>query len=271
MRELHQSSRHHLPYLETHVDRDIAREIGAHQVLGAPLTLKHLLLLGIASDATVQRRLRRLKQKGVVRETRSGADRRVVELSLSPAAMKGFAAYGQALDRSIAPSAAPARRLRAGRHSCAMAHGSAESAELIARFLAVGLRQRQACLLVAPLEVQRGIRGHLRIMAPGAEGRLEVRAGFPDPVAALEFMREFMERASRQRRRGRVAGEMRWALDSKFSFDALLEYERKLETLSRRYAASVLCAYDVCLYSGKEMLAVLKEHRDTRAFPVAIV
>ena len=52
------------------------------------MTLKLLFTKGIASVATVQRRLNRLKRLGAVEQSRSDSDKRVVHLTLSPSVLK---------------------------------------------------------------------------------------------------------------------------------------------------------------------------------------
>ena len=67
LREVIRLEQHHLPFIESIEDRDIAVEIGWHEMVGGePLTLKGLFLLDIGSVATVQRRLARLVEKDVV-------------------------------------------------------------------------------------------------------------------------------------------------------------------------------------------------------------
>jgi len=75
--------REQLPFLRTLEDQDLVREIGYHQEKGSPVTMKVLLLAGIASTATVQRRLARLRKLGVVLQSRASHDARVVKLTLS--------------------------------------------------------------------------------------------------------------------------------------------------------------------------------------------
>ena len=75
--------REQLLFLRTLEDQDLVREIGYHQERGSPVTMKVLLLAGIASTATVQRRLARLRKLGVVLQSRASHDARVVKLTLS--------------------------------------------------------------------------------------------------------------------------------------------------------------------------------------------
>jgi hypothetical protein len=73
----------YLPHLKTVEDHDVIREIGYHEEMRVPLTLKALFLLDIGSVATVQRRLSRLKRLGVVLQKRSAHDKRNLELTMS--------------------------------------------------------------------------------------------------------------------------------------------------------------------------------------------
>ena len=80
----------HMPFLQTLEDVDLIGEIGLHQARGHPVTLRLLFTKGIASVATVQRRLERLRRLGVVEQSKSDVDRRVVHLTLSPSVLKLF-------------------------------------------------------------------------------------------------------------------------------------------------------------------------------------
>jgi hypothetical protein len=82
--------RKHLPFLRTLEDQDLVREIGYHQERGEPLTMKVLLLEGIASPATVQRRLARLRKLGIVEPARASHDARVVKLKLSRRTIQAY-------------------------------------------------------------------------------------------------------------------------------------------------------------------------------------
>jgi DNA-binding MarR family transcriptional regulator len=94
LRALKDFEREHLGVLATVEDQNLVHEIGYHQSRGRALTLKRLFLLDIGSVATVQRRLRRLRQLGVVQQRRAQADRRSVELLLTPKYVKLFERYG---------------------------------------------------------------------------------------------------------------------------------------------------------------------------------
>lgn len=84
LRSLRAFQKRFLPFLETLEDLDVIREIGFNQERGTPITQNVLFGKNIASVATVQRRLRRLKRLGVVIENRSAHDKRNLELKISP-------------------------------------------------------------------------------------------------------------------------------------------------------------------------------------------
>ncbi len=83
MKKLRDFERRHLPYLRSIEDFDIVHEIGACQEQGLAMTPKRLVLASIASPATVQRRLSRLADLGVIRKRFSRHDGRIIELTVS--------------------------------------------------------------------------------------------------------------------------------------------------------------------------------------------
>lgn len=95
LRAMRAFEKRHLHFLRTLEDFDLIREIGYHQEEGAPLTMKRLFLLDLASIATVQRRLRHLKHSGAIHLTRSRHDARRVEVSLSPKLLKTYGKYAE--------------------------------------------------------------------------------------------------------------------------------------------------------------------------------
>ncbi|HZQ73807.1 MAG TPA: hypothetical protein VFB08_12905 [Burkholderiales bacterium] len=59
--------------------------------------MKGLYLLGLASVATVQRRLKKLREAGAVVTTKSGEDGRVMQLTLAPKMYKAYSRYASLL------------------------------------------------------------------------------------------------------------------------------------------------------------------------------
>src|SRR5438477_12518274 len=84
LRALRAFEKQYLDFFSTVEDHHLIGEIVYHQAKGKPLTLKQLFLLDVGSVATVHRRLRRLKELGLVQHRRAASDRRPVELSPTP-------------------------------------------------------------------------------------------------------------------------------------------------------------------------------------------
>lgn len=97
LKALREFERRELAFLKTLQDRDLVCEIGLRQALGEPLAVKQVFLLGLGSVPTVQRRLARLRRLGVLQHRRSDADRRSVEITLSPQALRALARYADLL------------------------------------------------------------------------------------------------------------------------------------------------------------------------------
>lgn len=79
-----------IPGIKTCKDFDIAVEIGYHQQLGTPLTMKQLILLDIVPPATMRRHLGRMIREGTVQKHPSPDDLRIVYFTLSPLALNSF-------------------------------------------------------------------------------------------------------------------------------------------------------------------------------------
>src|SRR6478752_309187 len=93
LREKRAYERRFLPLLKTVVDFDVVCEVGYHQLVGNPLTVKHLLLLCLAPPATVLRRLDRLCELNIVLRVQSHRDGRVHHLLVTPDTLRLFANY----------------------------------------------------------------------------------------------------------------------------------------------------------------------------------
>jgi len=116
LRALREFEKRHLPFLQTVEDYDLMLEIGFRQAAGRPINLKEVMLLGIASVPTVQRRLRRLRELGVLKPQRCAHDGRAVELLLAPEVVETIgrcepllrpAAAADASNRGAASAPAP--------------------------------------------------------------------------------------------------------------------------------------------------------------------
>lgn len=103
LRAFREFEKQHLPFLGTTEDLDLLCAIGARQEERRPLTMKELLLLNLSSVATIQRRLRHLRQVGAVQETRCAYDRRAIELTLSQQMLEALAKYADIIRQMLPP------------------------------------------------------------------------------------------------------------------------------------------------------------------------
>ena len=97
LQEVRAFAREHLDFLRTTQDYDLVNEIGLRSANGAPLTVNQALRLNLGSVATVQRQIRRLRKIGVIAVERSPVDGRVVNIKLTPKALKALTAYAGVL------------------------------------------------------------------------------------------------------------------------------------------------------------------------------
>ena len=259
--------RRNLAFLETLEDQEIVREIGHHQVLGAPLTLKQLVASGLGSVATLQRRLTRLKKLGVVLESRSPDDRRAVELTLSPASMRAFSRLGVLL--AEAPVAAAARRTAKPRamHICALCEGPGCEA-MAHRFFREGLRDNQRCLFIGAQGACEAMAARIARIGRGREVDLACVPLAPDAEPALDYLEEFLVKARHEGRTARILGN--WVGGSKLQFERIADYERRCDPLIRRFRAQVLCQYTAKSFTGEQILRALQLHPDNGRYPVPL-
>jgi MEDS: MEthanogen/methylotroph, DcmR Sensory domain len=66
--------------------------------------------------------------------------------------------------------------------------------------------------------------------------------------------------ASSRFKRVRTCGDMSWALREMPGTDELMEYEARVNQLTRKYDCTLMCAYDVNRFSGKAVMDVLATH-----------
>jgi DNA-binding MarR family transcriptional regulator len=92
-RKMRDLERKHLPFARTLVEFDLIVEIGYHEERGKPLTLKHLLTLGICARTTLRRKLDSLVEQGVIVRTRRASDGRAVVLGVSKSALQRLDRY----------------------------------------------------------------------------------------------------------------------------------------------------------------------------------
>jgi DNA-binding MarR family transcriptional regulator len=271
MRSLAELRSRHLPFLESLEDYDLVQEIAHHQAAGVAVTLKQLLLAGIGSAATVQRRLGRLKRLGVVRHKPSRDDRRSVVLSLSPACMKAFRKLADLMPDPSFATAGNRAADRHGTHLCALCDGDAGSRDVAVRYLGEGLRLGQACLLVGTRPFRDATMVELGRTARQGFSPAQVLqySGGASTDAMLAAFTEIFEKAQADGKTIRGVDNISWSR-GKIDFDSLMDYETRVDALLRRFGADGLCQYDVRRYRGPELLRALKAHPDMARCPMML-
>ena len=268
LRALRAFERQYLDFFSTVEDHHLIGEIGYHQAKGKPLTLKQLFLLDVGSVATVQRRLRRLKEFGLVQHRRAASDRRAVELTLSPKCVRIFAKY-DALMSSKPAARDAARESGEPSHVCGLCDSDAGGRNLLVTFLAQGLKRGDTCVLVAPAEGQKEISAALHHRRQ-ADSQLVVSEGYNSVDALFAFFKRELQKAKQADRAMCVAGHMSWTLYKSLRIDALLDLERRFEALARRLPVTGLCVYDTRDFSSGDFLHAVKCHRDHSHYPILL-
>lgn len=268
LRALRTFRKEHADIFSTLEGHHLISEIGFHQAKGEPLTLKQLFLLDIGSVSTVQRRLRELKERGLVKYQPAAADRRAVELTLSPKCLRIFAKYDDLM------SSRPAKRSAAlgngaPRHVCGLCDSDAGRQNLLVTFFAQGLKRGDRCMLVAPVAMQKEILDGLPHRRRASE-QLLVSDGHASGEAQLVFYRRLIREARKAGQNLCIAGDASWALARNLPVDELFDYENHLDALARKNALTVLCIYDTRDFSGGDILQAVKCHRDHARYPIML-
>ncbi len=268
LRALRAFGKRHLDFFSTAEDHHLIGEIGYQQAKGKPLTLKQLFLLGIGSIATVQRRLRRLKELGLVQHRRSASDRRAVELTLTPKCARTFAKY-ETLTSPKPSARVAARGTGEPRHVCGLCDSDAGRRNLLVTFLGQGLKRGDKCLLVAPAEVQNDVLAELRPRHKAPE-QLVVSEGKASSDAQYAFLKRMSQEATHAGQAIRIASDMSWTLSRSLRFDAVLDIETRFDALAGQLPLKSLCVYDARRFSSGDFLRAVKCHRDHSRHPIVL-
>jgi DNA-binding MarR family transcriptional regulator len=264
MRALRAFENQHLLFLKTGGHQHLIGEIGHHQAIGKPLTLKQLFLLDVGSIATVQRHLRELKKLGLVDHRRAANDGRAVELRLTSKCVRIFAKYDTLMTlKADAPGSGKPR------HLCGLCDGDAAARNLLITFLAEGMKRGDKCVLVAPLEAQDGILMELRRRRKEPRG-LVVSQGYDSADAMFAFVKRVVGEARQAGQVTCIATNMSWTQSRNLPIDAVLAIEKQFDALAWRSPLTGLCVYDTQHFSSGDFLSAVKCHRDHARYPVVL-
>lgn len=163
-----------------------------------------------------------------------------------------------------------------GNHICTLYENDLGRLKWSVPFLADGLRNGEACFLVATPETQEEIFGHVREAYDGAEqcldeGQIIFSEGIPNGDDMCKFVEHSLVMATRSGRRSfRLLGDMSWCLRHGMSYDELIYYESRYNyAIARRFPLVSVCQYDVRDFSGSAVLNALKCHEDTFNYPLS--
>jgi len=169
------------------------------------------------------------------------------------------------------PRPPPPLSVPSGQHICLLYREDDERTLELSRFLAAGRREQHKLLYIvderAPSVVRRRYAELGVDLDPstGAQVLTTVEAYYPDgrfdPDAMLAGLDAFSEEAVREGFAGcRCTGEMGWAARRVPGAERLIEYEARLTGVIERHRFSGICQYDVRLFDGPTLLAVLEVH-----------
>jgi len=143
-----------------------------------------------------------------------------------------------------------------------------------AGFLADGLGAGSVCYLVAKPQVQKAIKAELTganrsLQQEIDAGRLVCREYKASVRAQLDYWETQFGAALRGGARSlRLVGDVTSTCSRWQTVEAAVEYEVGYEQLiARRFPVVTLCQYDARKLSGVDLLAVLKCHHDSYAYP----
>jgi excisionase family DNA binding protein len=173
-----------------------------------------------------------------------------------------------------ARAAKPNLTVTLGAHLCGLYSSDLGRVRLAVAFLLEGLNERSVCFLVASPRTRATILGALQKKRPSLRNDIEAKRLMPSTHhatgrAQLRYFREWMDRwASEGVASFRVFGDM-WAMRSKVSARALVEFESAFDReIAQTYPVVTMCSYDARKFAGVEVLDALKGHRDTFRYPL---
>ena len=169
-----------------------------------------------------------------------------------------------------------AHPIQEGRHICFLFNDDGERLDVIDRFLASGLQQKEKVICLVDTMGPDAFVEQLRAygVAPTEAGLVVAEAsaaycpsGHFSADDVLQFVRTFYDAARMAGYEGaRGTGEMGWSLDGGYGdMTELMSYEARLNDVLDVSPITLCCQYDVRRFDGQSILDVLSVH------PIAIV
>lgn len=174
----------------------------------------------------------------------------------------------------------PVFQFKRGDHICVFYQDQKTLSEIVAQYLAEGLRNGERCFTAQPAQfipplfqalAQREV-DYRREMARGAleihtEDEVYFANGRFEPESMMPMLERFIEDAVRQGFTGfRTAGEMCWTLDPKYGepnrmCDQLISYEGMVDRSYAEKPAIGMCQYPLHRFPPAVLRKVLQYHR----------
>ena len=162
------------------------------------------------------------------------------------------------------------QRVPEGAHICYIYDDEVERERTVRQFLECGLRSREKvmCLVeeVSPEELRASLQGidfpaDALTVLESAQGYCP--SGSFEGDRTLRMIREFYRQATDVEGYvgARVAGQMAWSLEGNRTTERdLIEYEARVNQVTRECAVSSICQYDAHRFNGRMIVDVLSIH-----------
>jgi hypothetical protein len=164
--------------------------------------------------------------------------------------------------------------LPAASHICAFFDSREQQYDVLVPYFREGLANGEQILSIFdpdmnPGHLARLAQGGIDVDAARASRQLRVmtaeesylQGGAFDPERMFGMMEDVLrDAAASSFPFVRTCGEMTWALRHAEATDQLVEYEARLNSLTDRHQCTLMCVYDVNLFSGPMLMDVLATH-----------
>ena len=163
-----------------------------------------------------------------------------------------------------------------GSHICTLYENDLGRLKWSVPFLSDGLRNGDACFLIAEKPVRDEIIDQISetydsVAEAIDQGQIILSDGVAGGEAMCDFVKHSLVMATGSGKQSfRLLGDMSWCLRLGMSYDELIHYEALYDhTIAHRFPVVSLCQYDVRDFSGAAILGALKCHEDTFNYPLS--
>jgi hypothetical protein len=165
------------------------------------------------------------------------------------------------------------RNLKNTRHICAFFHSKEEQNKVLMPFFKEGLERGEKIFHIVDARhreehVCSCQAAGIDVEAAEKSGQLEVRVwedaylkdGYFDGDRMVRVLGDVLKSTHETHGRGRLMGNMEWALEALPGVTDLIEYETKLNHVTAKHPDPIVCVYDLNKHSGSVIMDVLRTH-----------